>query len=901
MSLKKLILIDGTALAYRNHFSMLRNPLRNSKGMNTSGLFGLLNSLIKIIREEKPDYLIVAFDAPTKTFRHDMYDDYKSTRAKMPDELRKLMPAIKRAVDALNIPVYELAGVEADDVVGTLAQMGKRNELDVVIYTGDKDFLQLLEPGISMLSPGRAKKPDKLWTQDNAHEKFGVRADQILDLLSLMGDSSDNIPGVMGIGEKTAVKLLEEWDSLDSIYENLGSIKPSVRKKLEESRELAELSKELARIHTDLPLEFDLDKSQLCEPDKAKLIPLLQEYEMNSLVRRFFPEHTDTGKGGEDYKLVGSIEELEVIVEKLMLTDKFALDTETTSGDPMRAELVGISLCIEPNSGWYIPLAHHAEGGLFEHEANLPKKEALSLITKLFANNAVKIGQNIKYDIKVLRRAGIEVAGELFDTMIAAYLHDPGSHQHGLDSLALKHLGHQMTKFSDVAGKGKKQKTFDQVELDVAVKYSCEDVDITLRLENLFAPPLHELQLWELFQKIEMPLVRVLADMEMTGIRLDSEKLLEIGKIARETMNEIAAKIFAIAGEEFNLDSPKQLSHILFDKLGLPTKRKTKTGFSTDASVMEQFAFDGFEIAGYIVEYREMSKLLNTYIDALPKMINPDTGRIHTSLNQTVAATGRLSSSNPNLQNIPIRGGFGAQIRECFVPKAGWKLLSADYSQVELRLMAHLSEDSNMIEAFIQNLDIHSFTASLISGIPIDEIDKSLRRTAKTVNFGVIYGQSAFALSQQLRIPFGEAESFIESYFARYPAVKGFVASIEKFVEEHGYVETIMGRRRYLPEIDSDSHQMRQAAKRAAVNTPLQGSAADIIKKAMLGISQKLYDYKLSAKMLLQVHDELLFEFPPDEEDSLRQLVKSEMETVIELRVPLIVDIGIGDNWGEAH
>ncbi len=899
--MKKLILIDGTALAYRNHFSMIRNPLRNSKGMNTSGLFGLLNSLIKIIREEKPDYLIVAFDAPTKTFRHDMYDDYKSTRAKMPDELRELIPAIKRAVDALNIPVYEVAGVEADDVVGTLAQMAKRNELDVVIYTGDKDFLQLLEPGIEMLSPGRANKPDKLWTVENAHEKFGVRADRILDLLALMGDSSDNIPGVMGIGEKTAVALLKEWDSLDNIYENLDSIKPSVRKKLEESKKLAYLSKELARIRTDLSLEFDLDKSQLSEPDETKLIPLLQEYEMNSLVRRFFPEHTDTGKGSEDYKLVGSIEELEAIVDKLLQADKFALDTETTSENPMRAELVGISLCLEPNSGWYVPLAHHAGGGLFEHEANLPKNKALSLITKLFASNAVKIGQNIKYDIKVLRRAGIEVEGKLFDTMIAAYLLDPGTHQHGLDSLALKYLGHQMTKFSDVAGKGKKQKTFDQIELEVAAKYSCEDVDITMRLENLFAPRLHELQLWELFQKIEMPLVRALTDMEMTGIRLDTEKLLEIGKTARETMNDVAAKIFAIAGEEFNLDSPKQLSHILFDKLGLPTKRKTKTGFSTDAGVMEQLAFEGFEIADYIVEYREMAKLLNTYIEALPRMINPDTGRIHTSLNQTVAATGRLSSSIPNLQNIPIRGEFGAQIRECFVPKADWKLMSADYSQVELRLMAHFSEDSNMIEAFRQNLDIHSFTASLISGIPIGEIDKNLRRTAKTVNFGVIYGQSAFALSQQLRIPFGEAELFIESYFARYPGVKDFIASIETFVEEHGYVETIMGRRRYLPEIDSDSHQMRQAAKRAAVNTPLQGSAADIIKKAMLGISQKLHDSKLSAKMLLQVHDELLFEFPLEEEDILRQLVKSGMENVIELRVPLIVDIGIGDNWGEAH
>ena len=896
-SMKKLILVDGTALAYRNHFSMIRNPLTNSKGVDTSALYGTLNSLMKIIRDECPDYLIFAFDSRKPTFRHKMYPEYKSTRAKMPDELSEILPAVKDAVRALDIPVFEIDGVEADDVVGTLAKSGERAGFDVIIYTGDKDFLQLIDRNISVLAPGRAAHADTLWTSDNADKKFGIRPDQLVDLLALMGDSSDNIPGVHGVGEKTAVKLLQRFGSLDNIYAELDKIKGSLKTKLEQGKESAYLSKDLATIRSNLDFAVNWEQAKLGEPNPDKLLPLLEEYELVSLIKRLLPEHRSTQESGEQYKLVGSLDELAGIVKNFADSEKFCIDTETTSEDSMRAKLVGISLCDDEKTGYYIPLAHREIGGLFENLGNLPLADVRKILCPLFSSDAVKIGQNIKYDIKILKRAGFALSGDIFDTMVASYLLDPGSHRHGLDFLAIKYLGYRMTSFSDVANKGKKQSTFDLVEPETAARYSCEDVDITMRLAKIFESKLDEMKLHDLFDKIEMPLIRVLADMEMTGIRLDTVKLAEIGELARSEMKNMERKIYEIAGEEFNIGSPKQLSYILFDKLAIPPKRKTKTGYSTDADVMEQLASEGYEIADYIVKYREMAKLLSTYIEALPKMINPQTKRIHTTFNQTVAATGRLSSSSPNLQNIPARGELGSQIRECFVPNDGWLMLSADYSQVELRLMAHLSLDSNLIEAFEQGLDIHSYTASLITGLSLDSINSELRRMAKTVNFGIMYGLGAHGLSQQLRITHEEAAAFIDNYFQRYPKVKEYVETTIEFAEKNGYVETIMGRRRYFPEIKSENHRVKESAKRAAINTPLQGSAADIIKAAMINIHRKLFDENFSAKMLLQVHDELIFEFPPDEQDKLIDLVKYEMENVIELSVPLIVDIGIGKNW----
>ena len=897
----KLVLIDGTALAYRNHFSMIRNPLRNSKGVNTSALYGTLNSLEKVIREQKPDYIIVAFDSGKPTFRHEKYPEYKSTRAKMPDELAELLPVIKQAIEALNIPVVEIEGVEADDVVGTLAKRAKQEGFEVLLYTGDKDFLQVLEEGISMLAPGRGNQPDKLWTVHNAHEKFGVRPEQVLDFIALAGDTSDNIPGVPGIGEKTAAKLLNEFGSLDEIYKNLDKIKPSLRKKLEAGRESAYLSRELARIRTDLPIDFDWEKARLRPPDEEKLLPILQEYELATLIKKLLPSHRDTQKGDEEYVLIKSLDQLRKIVDEALAAGKFAVDTETTSEDPMRAQIVGISISYRVKTGFYIPLGHTAGGDSLFDEVNLPLDEVRRILSPLLTSDALKIGQNIKYDLKVLRRAGFEISGKIFDTMIAAYLLDPGAHQHGLDFLALKYLGYRMTSFEDVAGKGKKQVTFDRIPPENAAAYSCEDVDITLRLYEKLSAKLEELSLDRLFYDIEMPLVWVLADMEMTGICLDLEKLEEIRRIARARLEQMRKKIYEIAGEEFNIDSHKQLSEVLFVKLGLPPKKKTKTGYSTDAEVLSQLAQEGYEIAQYIVEYREMAKLLSTYIEALPRMINPETGRIHTTFHQTGTATGRLSSSDPNLQNIPIRGELGGQIREAFVPREGWLMMSADYSQIELRLMAHFSEDPNLLRAFHEGLDVHSFTASLITGLPMDQITPELRRLAKTVNFGIMYGLSAHGLAQQLGITHEEAQAFIDNYFRRYPKVKECIERIIQFAQEHGYVETIMGRRRYFPEINSDSYQMREAAKRAAINTPFQGSAADIIKSAMIKIFRRLNEEKLSAKMLLQIHDELVFEFPPQEQDALTELVKTEMEGVVQLKVPLVVDIGIGKNWAEAH
>jgi len=901
---KKIVLVDGTALAYRNHFSMIKNPLRNSRGINTSALFGTLNSLIKIIGEQKPEHLVVAFDSPKPTFRHKKFPEYKSTRAKMPDELAELLPAIKDAVEAMNIPVFEMDGVEADDVVGTIAEWARKNGFEVIIYTGDKDFIQLIKDGISMLAPGRGNKDDQLWTIQNAHRKFGVRPEQILDLLALMGDSSDNIPGVFGIGKKTATKLLNEYGSLDEIYANIDNIEGAVRKKLEQGKESAYLSRELARIRTDLNIEIDPEQTKLTEPDPDKLMPILKKYELMSLIKRLIPEHRDTdlNEAKQKYHLITSLKELEQVVKELSQSDSICIDTETTSENPMLAELVGVAITDQSGKGYYIPLAHRGDGELFGNQKNLPSQQAKQILQKLFSRPNRKIGQNIKYDMEVLRIAGMEIAGEIFDTMIAGYLLEPGTYQHNLESLAINYLGYRMTTFSDIVGKGKNEITFDYVDLEKACRYACEDVDITMQLAEIFEPKLKELKLWDLFCEVEMPLVPVLVNMEMTGIRLDEAKFAEIRELAEKKLQQTAEKIYEISGEKFNIDSPKQLSEVLFTKMGIPPKKKTKTGYSTDAEVLEQLSMENYEIANFLMEYREMSKLLSTYINSLPELINPATGRIHTSFNQTVTATGRLSSSEPNLQNIPIRSELGAKIREAFVPGSpDWLMLSADYSQVELRLLAHFSGDHNLISAFQQGLDIHSYTASLITGLPMDEITSELRRLAKTVNFGTVYGQGPYGLARQLGITREEASAFINNYFQRYPQVKEYLDSIIDFIEENGYVETIMGRRRYFPEIKSDSFQVREAAKRAGINMPLQGSAADIIKVAMINIHRSLNENGFRAKMLLQVHDELIFEFPADEQDELIELVKSSMENVVQLRVPLVVDIGIGKNWAESH
>jgi DNA polymerase-1 len=898
---KKLVLVDGTALAYRNHFSMIKRPLITSKGENTSALYGTLNSLLKIRNKLKPDYLIVTFDSSKPTFRHEKYKEYKSTRAKMPEELARILPVINEAISALNIPVIVVDGVEADDVIGTLALRAEQDGIDVILYSSDKDFLQLIDSKISMLAPGGKSKEDKMWTIENAHEKFGVKPSQILDLLSLMGDSSDNIPGVAGIGVKTAVRLLQKFDSLDEIYSNLDLLSSNEQNKLINNKDLAYLSRDLAEIRTDIPIQIEWDEAKLGEPDHSRLIPILTEYELVTLIRKLLPKHTDTATGSEKYELIKSIGKLESIIDSLCRASKIVIDTETTSQNPMDASLVGISFTSEEREGYYAPLAHRDEGSLFEHPDNLPKKAAYEIIQKLLSSDSLKIGQNIKYDLKVLFRHGLELHGNIFDTMVAAYLIEPGTYKYNLDLLALKFLQYQMTSFIDLAGKGKKQKTFDTINLEKAAKYSCEDADITLRLANIFEDKLRKLELWELFDELEMPLIPVLTRMEMTGVRLDVDKLNKMAKELESEKNSIAKRIFEITEEQFNIDSPKQLSSILFEKMGLPAKKKTKTGYSTDSSVLHALASKGYEIGELLIKYRELAKLINTYISALPKLINKSTGRIHTTYNQTIAATGRLSSSDPNLQNIPVRGELGAQIRTCFVPQESWLMMSADYSQIELRLMAHLSKDENLISAFTKGSDVHAHTASLITELSMEDITPALRGIAKVVNFGIMYGMSPHGLTQQLHISYEEAKAFINSYFKRYPSVADYIVRIKNYAQEKGYVETIMGRRRYLPDLSSKSHQSREAAKRAAVSTPLQGSAADIIKKSMINIDKRLREKDFKARMLMQVHDELIFEMPEQETESLTKMVRTEMENVVELNVPLIVDIGIGHNWLEAH
>ncbi len=901
---KKLILIDGTALAYRHYFSQIRNPLRNSKGVNTTALFGVLSNVLKLIEHDKPQALIVAFDAGGKTFRHELYGDYKATRVKMPDELAELMPIITEALKVLEISVVEQTGYEADDIVGTLAFQAHEQGFDIVIYTGDKDFFQLLQPGIEILTPAKADGSDeKLWTVENAHEKFGVPASSVIDLLALMGDSSDNIPGLPGVGEKTAVKLLLQFGSMENVLAHASEIPGALGKKILENKDLAILSKDLATIRTDMPFIFSAQDAMPKTPNLERIMPILREYELLSLASKITPSSSpDTARNGETYLLVDSYKRFEQLANELCTTQKFVFDTETTSENAMIAKIVGISFCMEARKAFYLPFDHKQEGGLFAHPDNLDFEKCRALLKEIFASRALKIGQNIKYDMKVLKNAGIDVAGEVFDTMVASYLLDPGTHRHGLDELAFKHFAHTTTKFENITGKrGSKQITFDFVEPKKACDYSCEDADITMRLYELFAPALEKLNVKNLFEKIEMPLVRVLFEMEMAGISLNVAQLEELGREASVKRAELAKTICDAAGMEFNVDSPKQLGEVLFEKMGLPGKRKTKTGFSTDADVMEKLAAQGFEIAKEVVQYREMAKLLSTYIEALPKLICPKTGRVHTTFNQTVAATGRLSSSDPNLQNIPVRTPFGARIRECFVPKAGFLLMSADYSQIELRLMAHFSADPNLVAAFNENLDIHAHTASVIFGKPLIEVNREMRSAAKTVNFGVIYGQGAFALSEQLGIPYSEADAFINQYFEKYPKIKDFVEAQAEFATQHGYVETIMGRRRYLPEISAESNQMRQAAKRVAVNTPLQGSAADIIKSAMINIDNRLKQNELAVTMLLQVHDELVFEFAPTTQEVLTEIVKSEMEKVVQLSVPLVADIGIGANWLVAH
>lgn len=901
---KKVFLLDGYAMLYRAHFAFIRNPLRNSRGEDTSALFGLLLQLARLIEKCSPEYLAFVLDSRTPTFRHQMYEQYKATREKMPEEMRSQIPHARELLErGLRIPICELDGFEADDVIGTLARRIAAAGMEAVIVSGDKDFYQLIGPGITLYNP---HGEDVEWVDgSNAHERLGVAAGQTIDYLALMGDSSDNVPGVRGIGKVTATKLLNEFGSLDAIYDRIGEVKPeSVRNKLIEGRDGAILSRELVTIRTDLELNIELESMRRVPPDDKILDELFRRHEIFKLREKFGlgfspPQIVEAApvEKERDYRLAGSLDELEKLAAGIRAKGVFAVDTETTSLDPGRAELVGVSLAWEPGVAWYVPLAHRTG-------PNLDRGRALALLKPLLESETIGcIGQNIKYDLLVFSRYGITVRNIVGDPMLASYLLDPGRRSHGLDSLAWWLFNHRMISYGEVTGKGKQQVLFNEVEVDAARAYSAEDADMALcsalELEKRLTG---EGRLLELYRQVELPLITVLARMEANGVALDVPFLEKLSAGWEVRLGELERRAHALAGHEFNVNSTRQLAQVLFEEQGIEPGKKTKgkTGFSTDSSVLEELSLE-HELPAVILELRELAKLKSTYVDSLPRQINPATGRVHTSFNQVVAATGRLSSSNPNLQNIPIRTEEGRTIRRAFVPSGpGRVLLSADYSQIELRILAHLAGDEAMIEAFTSGVDIHTQTASRLFGLKPEQVGVQERSRAKTINFGVLYGMGAHRLSNELKIPFREAKRFIDDYFARFPSIREYIERQKEQARAQGWVETILGRRRNLPEITSANRVIRENAERMALNTPIQGSAADLIKVAMLHVDKALAERFPEARMILQVHDELVFDVPETQAELVGQAVRELMENAVKLDVPVRVDLGVGHNWLEA-
>lgn len=896
--MKRFILIDGSAVAYRSYFALIRNPLINSRGENTGAVFGFINSLNKIMGDFNPDYLAVAFDTPKPTFRHERYPEYKSTRAKAPDELVEQFPWIDKAVRAHNINVISMEGFEADDLIGTLARKAqKKKDIEVLIFTGDKDFYQLVNDKVKILNP----KDYSVMDAEAVKEKFGVLPDRVIDVLALMGDTSDNVPGVPGVGPKTAISLVEEFGDLKTVLaKGPSDRKGKLAESLSEYKEQAEMSRDLVTIKTDCPVELDLKAMELQEPDIENLVELFRRLEFRSWADKYASRQAESffdvpaAKSKADYRCLTDSSELEKILEKAIKKGEIAVDTETTSINPLEARLVGISFSFEEGKAFYVPVGH-------DDGNNLAMDDALDKFSKLFKSKIKIVGQNIKYDRQVFKNHGVDLDNINFDTMIAAYLIDPGRRSYKLDSLVLDRFNYNMMHIQELIGSGKNQIGFNQVETAKAAFYSAEDADFTLRLKNVLHPEIEKLKLKELFYDIEMPLVGVLGDMEARGVRIDAEFLKELSKQYGKKLDNIEKKIYREVDQEFNLNSPKQLGEILFDKLGLKSTRKTAKGGarSTSVDVLEKLA-EIHPVPRMVLEYRQFAKLKSTYIDALPEIVNRTTGRVHTSFNQTVAATGRLSSTDPNLQNIPVRTEEGREIRKAFIPAdTKCRILSADYSQIELRIMAHIADDATMIESFKRDEDIHRRTAAEVYGVDIKDVTDSQRRAAKTANFAIIYGVSAYGLSQQSELSVAESKEFIDIYFERYPGIKKYMDDMISMAREKGYVSTMFGRRRYLPDINAKSNQARQFAERIAINTPIQGSAADMIKIAMINIAGDMR--KMKSDMILQVHDELVFDAHKDEMDRLKKIVKSRMEGAVKLKAPVKVDMGVGDNWLEAH
>ncbi|MBI5101662.1 MAG: DNA polymerase I [Nitrospirae bacterium] len=880
-----IYLIDGNSYVYRAFYAV--RGLTTSKGLPTNAIFGFTNMLLKIIKDKNPDGIIMSFDTPAPTERHMLFQDYKANRPEAPAELVQQLPYIRKIVSAFNIRTFEIPGYEADDIIGTIAKQVAGKNDQVFIVTADKDMLQLVDDHIKIFDPMKDRVLDPAYVR----EKFGVGPERVTEFMALTGDTSDNIPGIKGIGEKTARELLTSFDSLEDLLQNPHKIKKErLRNMVTEGAESARLSLRLATIDTSVPLDLEARDLVLREPDWLALLTVFRELEFTSFMKLL-----PSGSGPvRQHKTILTVTELNDVISSIK--DEVCFDVEATGRDPLSDSFVGISLCSGKDLSVYVPVRHSLlpEGT----QSQLPAEQVFSILSPVMKDkNIAKIGHNLKYDILVLRRENIEIKGPLYDTMIAAYLLNPNKSNHSLDEAAFEYLSKKKRPFADVL---KKRATFAEVPLDEATAYCAEDAALSFELRGLLFDKLGEKGLDQVYFNIEMPLIEVLSDMEMTGIKIDASKLHRLSKKITAEIDSIQKRIFFLAGEEFNINSPKQLSSILFHNLGLQPSKKTKTGFSTNVDVLEELSLQ-HELPREVLQYRTLTKLKTTYLDILPAIADRETGRIHTSFNQTITATGRLSSSEPNLQNIPVRGEWGKPIREAFIADEGNLLLSADYSQIELRILAHLSQDEGLIEAFRSGRDIHTRTASEIYGVGPDRVTSDMRRVAKTVNFGVIYGISAFGLSGTLNIDTREADRFIKQYFAKHPGVNAYIAAVIKETEEKGYACTLLGRRRPIPELHNKNRTVRQQGERFAMNTPIQGTAADIIKIAMINIRNRFKKEHLEARMVLQIHDELLVELPERELAAVRSLVKTEMEEAIKLSVPVRVDIGHGKNWAEAH
>ena len=942
--MEKLFLLDAYALIYRAYYAFIKNPRINSKGFNTSAILGFINTLEDVLKKENPTHIGIAFDPKGPTFRHEAYKEYKAQREETPEVIRESVPVIKEFIKAYNIPIFEVPGYEADDVIGTLAKQAEKRGIVTYMMTPDKDYGQLVSETTFIYRPKYGDKEFEVMGTERVKEKFCISNTlQVIDLLGLMGDSSDNIPGCPGVGEKTAQKLIAEFGSIDNLLENTDKLKGALKTKVEENREKILFSKFLATIKTDVPVELDLDSLKREAPNEEELSKLFSFYELRALKERvmknqqalslfdetpstlepvqasnkkntkqdslqgslfdfFATDNTDGEKKSSHltlkdtthtYKLIETEEDITSLALTLKNCKTVCFDTETTSTVALHAELVGISFSVKENEAFYVTMPAEREKVL----------SRLEILREIFENEEIeKVGQNLKYDITVLANYGIEVRGKLFDTMIAHYILQPELF-HGMDYLAEIYLNYETIKIEELIGeKGRGQKNMRNVSPTLVCDYACEDADVTLKLKNILEKEIEKEELENLFYNIEMPLVPVLAYMERNGARIDTTSLKDTSALFSKRLNEIEEQIYSLAGEPFNIASPKQVGDILFGKLKIVDKpKKTKTGqFVTSEEVLAQLQ-NRHPIVKEILQYRGLKKLLSTYIDALPEIVNPQTGKIHTSYNQTVTATGRLSSSNPNLQNIPIRDEDGKEVRKAFVPDEGCLFLSVDYSQIELRIMAHLSGDRNMIEDFRSGYDIHAATAAKVYKKPIDEITKDERRKAKVANFGIIYGISVFGLAERMNVDRREAKELIDNYFATYSGVQQYIETCKQEAKEKGYVETIYRRKRYLPDINSHNAVVRGYAERNAVNAPIQGSAADIIKVAMINIYKRFKAAALKSTMILQVHDELNFNVYPEEKDTVLGIVTDEMQNAIALSVPLIADYGWGNNWLEAH